>query len=335
MRLPADARSIDHAARLLREGSTVAFPTETVYGLGADAASQAGVAAIYRIKGRPAGHPLIVHVLDAAQAAWWAELDDRAQRLAAAFWPGPLTLILPRRAGAPAWACGRETTIGVRAPAHPVARALLAAFTALGGQGIAGPSANRFGKVSPTRAAHVVDDLGDSVPLVLDGGECEVGLESTIVDLSRPVAVLLRPGGADAAAIERVLGVALAVHEAGDTQAPRASGTLAAHYAPRTPLELVEPGDLAARAREWLAGGRTVAVWSVRAPLAEPAPGLRWLAAPAEPVAFGHALYDTLRSLDAQQADRRLVERPPAGRPWEAVRDRLGRAAATFTESAP
>lgn len=324
---PADPEAIARAARLLRDGLTVAFPTETVYGLGADAGSAQGVAAIYRIKGRPADHPLIVHVLDVAQAAYWAVLDERALALAQAFWPGALTLIVPRRADAPAYACGGEASIGLRVPSHPVARALLTAFTALGGQGVAAPSANRFGKVSPTRAAHVLADLGSDVPLILDGGECAVGLESTIVDLTRPAAVLLRPGGIDARAIAAVLGTPLGAR---DAQAPRASGTLAAHYAPHTPLALVDGSEVPARARALKAQGLTVAVWSVQQP-----PDARWLAAPTDPADYAHALYDTLRILDTLGADRILIETPPSGPAWAAVHDRLGRAAATFAESPP
>jgi L-threonylcarbamoyladenylate synthase len=325
--LAADPDTIARAARLLRGGGTVALPTETVYGLGADAGSAEGVAAVYRIKGRPAGHPLIVHVLDSEQAAFWAELDARAQRLAQGFWPGPLTLILRRRPGAPAHACGAESTIGLRAPAHPVARALLAALAALGGHGIAAPSANRFGRVSPTRARHVLDDLGSAVPMILDGGDCAVGVESTIVDLSRGSAVLLRPGGVPAEAIEAVLGEPLLAR---DAQAPKASGTLAAHYAPRTPLERVASSALAARVAELAALGLRVAVWS----RAEPPGAARWLAQPDEPEACAHRLYDTLRALDAAGAARILIEHPPDEPAWAAVADRLARAAATF-ESSP
>jgi L-threonylcarbamoyladenylate synthase len=324
----ADAAAIARAASLMRAGGVVALPTETVYGLGADAGSAEGVAAIYRIKGRPAGHPLIVHVLDPGQAAYWAEFDAPARRLAEAFWPGPLTLILRRRAGAPAHACGAEATIGLRAPAHPVARALLAALAALGGHGIAAPSANRFGRVSPTRAQHVLDDLGDAVPLVLDGGDCVVGVESTIVDLSRGQPVLLRPGGVSAEAISQVLGEAL---HARDAHAPKASGTLAAHYAPRTPLELVDPATLPTRLAQLHALGQTVAVWS---PLA-PRDALRWVPQPTDPQACAQALYDTLRALDASGAARILVARPPVCATWDAVADRLARAAATFEVSAP
>ncbi|MBP8308366.1 MAG: threonylcarbamoyl-AMP synthase [Burkholderiaceae bacterium] len=325
--LPATPAAITRAAQWLREGRVVGVPTETVYGLAADAANADGVAAIYRVKGRPADHPLIVHVIDLEQAAWWAELDPRALALGKAFWPGPLTLILRRRPEAPAFACGGEPTIGLRIPSHPVARALLAEFSSLGGHGIAAPSANRFGKVSPTRAEHVRDDLGDDVGLILDGGDCPVGVESTIVDLSRPVAVLLRPGGIDAADIERVLGTPLAAR---DAQAPRASGTLAAHYAPHTPLELLTQAALPGRAAVLAAMGLRTVSWSAQAPAAG-----RWLAAPADPAAYAHVLYDTLRSLDGFGVDRILVEIPPAGTAWDAVHDRLGRAAATFSESRP
>lgn len=336
---PASAESIEQAARRLIAGEVVAFPTETVYGLGADAASEQGVGAIYRIKGRPAGHPLIVHVLDAEQASWWGELGEDGRRLVQAFWPGPLTLIVRRRDGAPAHACGGETTVGLRSPSHPVARQLLEAFTRLGGHGVAAPSANRFGRVSPTTAQHVADDLGDEVGLVLDAGACEVGVESTIIDLSRGHAVLLRPGDIDTEAIARVLGAPPA---APDARAPRASGTLAAHYAPHTPLELVEAAALDARVASLLASHARVAVWSQQRPHAgphqgphpsEPQPGdsrLHWELAPAQPQEYARMLYDMLRRLDAVGADRMLIETVPPGAQWDAVRDRLARAAATF-----
>ncbi len=324
---PANDQTIEQAVCRLIAGEAVAFPTETVYGLGADAASAQGVAAIYQIKGRPADHPLIVHVLDAEQAAWWGELGDDGLRLAQAFWPGPLTLIVRRRHGAPAYACGGEPTVGLRAPSHPVARQLLEAFTRLGGHGVAAPSANRFGRVSPTTAQHVADDLGDRVALIVDGGACEVGVESTIVDVSRGHAVLLRPGGVDAEAIAQVLGQAPG---AADAQAPRASGTLAAHYAPHTPLELVDPALLDARIDELLADNVRLAVWSQQPPQRSGAQ-LRWERAPARAQDYARVLYDMLRRLDAFGADRMLIEAVPSSAPWDAVRDRLGRAAATFS----
>jgi len=327
----ADDAAIEEAARRLAHGEAVALPTETVYGLGADAASAAGVAAIYRIKGRPADHPLIVHVLDAAQADWWGELGEHGRRLAEAFWPGPLTIIVRRHADAPAFACGGEATVGLRCPAHPVARRLLAAFARLGGHGIAAPSANRFGRVSPTTAQHVADDLGDDVGLILDGGPCEVGVESTIVDLSRGTPVLLRPGGIAAGRIAAVLG---AVPAARDAHAPRASGTLAAHYAPVTPVELVDAQALPARLEALGPGHGRIGVWSPsRPPLPAgwPADALLWEPASADPHAFARVLYDTLRRLDRAALARLLVVRVPQGAAWDAVRDRLGRAAAHFS----
>ncbi len=323
---PAQAAAIDEAARRLRDGGLVAFPTETVYGLGADAANADAVAAVYRAKGRPADHPLIVHVLDASQARWWAEFDASADRLAAAFWPGPLTLILRRRASAPAFACGGESTIGLRSPAHPVARSLLEAFVALGGHGVAAPSANRFGRVSPTRASHVVDDLGEESALIIDGGACEVGVESTIVDLSRGAAVLLRPGGVSARRIEQVLGRALARR---DSDAPRASGTLAAHYAPRTPLELIDADAIEPRLRANAPSGLRVALWSRERPST---PVAHWEPAQTDAAAFAQRLYDTLRSLDSLALDRILVERTDSAGEWAAIADRLARAAATFED---
>ena len=319
---PADAQAIDEAARRLADGELVAFPTETVYGLGADAASERAVAAVYRLKGRPSDHPLIVHVLDAAQAAWWAHWPTRAQRLAEAFWPGPLTLILPRRDAAPAFACGGQASIGLRAPSHPVARALLAAFAARGGHGVAAPSANRFGRVSPTRAGHVIDDLGDDAPLVLDGGPCEVGVESTIVDLSREHPVLLRPGGITPAQLEAALGEPVLAR---DAQAPRASGTLEAHYAPATPIELVDGDEIDRRIAALQARGERVALWA-RSEVGAQADSRRPM--PGDPAGAAHALYDALRALDRSGCARILVERVPDAAAWHAVADRLRRAAA-------
>ncbi|KAA0218160.1 MAG: threonylcarbamoyl-AMP synthase [Lautropia sp.] len=319
---PADAQAIEEAARRLAGGELVAFPTETVYGLGADAASARAIAEVYRLKGRPADHPLIVHVLDAAQAAWWAHWPARAQRLADAFWPGPLTLVLVRRETAPAFACGGQVSIGLRAPSHPVARALLAAFAARGGHGVAAPSANRFGRVSPTRAVHVIDDLGVEAPLVLDGGACEVGVESTIVDLSRERPVLLRPGGITIAQLEAVLGEPVPGR---DARAPRASGTLEAHYAPVTPVELVDGDGIDRRIAGLHARGERVALW-VRSGAGARADAR--LSMPADPTAAAHALYDALRTLDRSGCTRILVERVPGDASWHAVADRLRRSAA-------
>ena len=260
-----------------------------------------------------------MHVPDAAVARRWARLDARAERLAGAFWPGPLTMILPRVVAAPGWACGGQDSVGLRCPSHPVAHALLARFVALGGDGVAAPSANRFGRVSPTRAAHVVDDLGTDAPMVLDGGPSEVGVESTIVDLTRERPVLLRPGRIGRDALEAALGEPVLDR---DDDAPRASGTLAAHYQPDTPVELVAPGALDARI-EALAGAR-IAAWSAGRPARAVA---AWVEAPRDAAGYEAALYDTLRRLDALGVDRILVQAPPPGGAWDAARDRLARAA--------
>jgi len=235
---------IAHAAERLEAGGLVAFPTETVYGLGGDAESPDAVARIYAAKGRPATHPVIVHLSPAADPAYWvSELGADARQLIEAFWPGPLTLILKRAAHIPDAVSGGQDSVGLRCPSHPVAQALLSAFK--GGQGgIAAPSANRFGHVSPTTAQHVREEFGSSVE-VLDGGPCEVGIESTIIDLSRGFAALLRPGHITPRQIADVLGVAPRLPDGSDATAPRASGTLKAHYAPRTPLALLTLDDIA------------------------------------------------------------------------------------------
>jgi L-threonylcarbamoyladenylate synthase len=315
----ATPEAIDRAARRLVAGGLVAFPTETVYGLGADAAQRDAVASIFALKGRPADHPVIVHVPDLEQGRRWAHFDVRATMLAERFWPGPLTLVLPRSAAAPAWACGGEPSVGLRCPSHPVAQSLLRRFVALGGSGVAAPSANRFGKVSPTAASHVAHDLGAQAPMILDGGSSEVGVESTILDLSRGRPVLLRPGRIDRAAIEAVLGETVPDR---DDQSPRASGTLASHYCPDTPVELVAEAAIGTRVGR--AAAARVALWSRRPPAV---PVASWEPAPHDATAYEAQLYDTLRRLDRLALDLILVETPPDGPEWAAVRDRLGRAA--------
>jgi L-threonylcarbamoyladenylate synthase len=239
--------ALARAAKLLRAGKLVAFPTETVYGLGADACNEHAVRAIFATKGRPADHPVIVHVKDVDDAARWARAMPRGARaLAEAFWPGPLTIIVPRAADVPGGVTGGQDNVGLRVPSHPVAQALLQAFAAEGGRGIAAPSANRFGRISPTTAQHVRDDLGDDVAMIVDGGACDVGIESTIVAFTGDDAVLLRPGGIAEAQLARVLGAPL---RAPRPDAPRASGTLASHYAPRTPSRLVAADELPSDAR--------------------------------------------------------------------------------------
>ncbi|MBA3391422.1 MAG: threonylcarbamoyl-AMP synthase, partial [Deltaproteobacteria bacterium] len=224
---------IARARDVIAAGGLVAFPTETVYGLGADASRDDAVARIFAVKGRPRAHPLIVHLAaDARLDDWAIEIPDAARQLAAAAWPGPLTLILRKGPRVAAATTGGSNTVGLRVPAHPIAQALLAAF----GGGIAAPSANRFGAVSPTTADHVATDLGDDVAYILDGGPCTVGVESTIVDLSRGVPVLLRPGGMPRGAIEAIVGPL----GAADVAAPAAPGTLASHYAPRAEVIAVD-----------------------------------------------------------------------------------------------
>lgn len=324
------------AAALLAEGKLVAFPTETVYGLGADAENPDAVRAIFAAKGRPADHPLIVHIARDADLQRWARgITLPAQQLIAAFWPGPLTLILPRAPTVPAVVAGGQDSIGVRCPAHPVAQALLAAFKN-GQGGIAGPSANRFGHVSPTTAQHVIDEFGvpdapgvtgDSpLACVLDGGQSEVGIESTIIDLSRldtQGAALLRPGRISAAQIAEVLGY---LPSSPDRTAPRVSGSLDAHYAPLTPLALVNTQQLPELMQRLVALGRRFALMHF-----SEVPALSGIAArlplSAEPQAYAHALYATLRTLDAKSCELILLEQPPQDDHWQGVNDRLRRAA--------
>jgi len=310
---------IEEAAARLAAGELVAFPTETVYGLGADAGNPAAVRAIFAAKGRPADHPVIVHVADFAALAHWArDVASDAQRLAQAFWPGPLTLILPRADRVDDAVTGGQASVGLRMPSHPVAQALLRAFAARGGMGVAAPSANRFGRISPTTARHVADDLGDRVALIVDGGPCDVGIESTIVAFIDGEPVLLRPGGIGRDALARVLG--RPVRERAD-DAPRASGTLASHYAPRTPARLVAAHELVAQA---MRGGRiAVLARTVAAPADAQGP---WLLGAPQPQAYAHDLYAHLRALDASGADAILIEDLPADDAWAAVRDRLARA---------
>jgi L-threonylcarbamoyladenylate synthase len=301
---------------ILQRGGLVAFPTETVYGLGADASNPAAVARIYEVKGRPAGHPVIVHIGDVGQLDRWArEIPETATRLAERFWPGPLTLVLRRARGVSDELTGGEDTIGLRIPGHPVALQLLREF----GGGIAAPSANRFGRISPTTAEHVRSDLGSEVDLILDGGPCEIGVESTIVDLSRRRPVLLRPGRIGTGDIAATLGVAL---HSRDSDAPRAPGTLTAHYAPRQPLRLIE-SDQWERSVQGTSHGR--GVLSFRSP-PEGDMSTMWIEASRQAQRYGHDLYANLRALDSSGCDQILVEEPPAAAEWAAIRDRLGRA---------
>ena len=317
-----DPAAVAQAAQRLAEGGLVAFATETVYGLGARADDDTAVAAIFAAKGRPPDHPLIVHLAAPAGATRFAStIPAVAQRLIDAFWPGPLTLILPRRPGVATAAAGGHPSIGLRCPAHPVAQALLKAADALGVAGVAAPSANRCGSVSPTRAAHVQAEFGTEL-LVLDGGACALGLESAIVDCTRARPVLLRPGVLTRAQIEAAAREGLQPRADGATPAP---GTLAAHYAPRAKLRLMSTSALRAALPLRADEARRVAVYS-RTALA--APGLLVRAMPDSPDAAGHELFAALRELDATGVPLIWVEQPPDGPEWEAVRDRLARAAA-------
>ncbi len=310
-----DGDAIRAAARLLEAGKLVGMPTETVYGLAADAGNPDAVAAIFAAKGRPSNHPVIVHVArDADLSQWAAKVPSKARQLINAFWPGPLTLILQRAAGVPAAVTGGQASVGLRCPSHPVAQALLKEFRQ-GQGGLAAPSANRFGRVSPTTAQHVIDEFGvpGAGPLaaVLDGGQSEVGIESTIVDLTRLDTlgpVLLRPGRIDAAQIGEVLGLQLALP---DLAAPRVSGSLDAHYAPATPMALVASLDLARITALLQAQGKQVVT----------------LPCTGDAHAYAHALYAALRGLDRERADLILVEQPPQDAAWQGVNDRLRRAA--------
>ena len=314
--------NIARAVELLRAGGLVAFPTETVYGLGADASNPEAVAKIFAAKGRPQDHPVIVHLADVSQLDSWArEVPEAARRLAQRYWPGPLTMILKRAPRVSDAVTGGQDNVGLRVPAHPVAQNLLRAF----GSGIAAPSANRFGRVSPTAAAHVEAEFADGptsgVGLILDGGACEVGIESTIVDLSRGGCVLMRPGRIGASEIGKTAGCNPESTERRLDKAPRAPGMLQIHYAPNTPLHLV--------ARDVLL--REVKPEHAVLAFGSPAAGAtreHWIAAAPDAVAYAHDLYANLRRLDALACTRMLVEQPPAGEAWVAVTDRLRRAAA-------
>jgi L-threonylcarbamoyladenylate synthase len=312
------ASTLDDALAALRRGEAIGLPTETVYGLAADAHDPAAVRRIYELKGRPSDHPLIVHVADAVTASRWAgDWPEAAEALAEAFWPGPLTLILPRAANVPDEVTGGQDSVGLRVPAHPVAQALLKAFEG----GVAAPSANRFGRLSPTTAAHVREEFGDAVPIVLDGGECEIGLESTIVDLSTDTPRILRPGKISRPEIEEVIGP---VAEGKDGDSPRASGTLASHYAPRASVEVLARAPLVARYHELAKRGQKVAALLRGQPFKDIAGEVL----PSDLAGYGHALYAALRRLDARGFDVLLAELPPHTAAWAAVNDRLKRAAA-------
>lgn len=320
-----DPDAVRTAAAAVAAGELLAFPTETVYGLGARADDDAAVQRIYAAKGRPAAHPLIVHVADAGQAAYFAApWPPVAQALAQAFWPGPLTLIVKRAPQRAQAAAGGQDSIGLRVPAHPLAQALLREALRLGVPGLAAPSANRFGRISATTAAHVVQEFGPGLK-VLDGGDCPGGIESTIVDCSGAEPALLRPGLLPRARLEAALGVPL---RGRDAQSPRASGGLRSHYAPEARLRLMS-GQQLRDALELLgpqAGSLKLAVYSRTA--LRPGRGVDYRRMPEQAAAAAHELFAVLREFDARGARLIWVEQPPASADWEGVCDRLARAAA-------
>ncbi len=306
------------AAAILRAGGLVAFPTETVYGLGADASIPAALGRMFAAKGRPPDHPVIVHLRTGEDLTRWScAVPAAAQQLADRFWPGPLTLVLRRAPGVLDAVTGGQETVGLRTPAHPIAQRLLQAF----GGGIAAPSANRFGRVSPTTAQHVRDELGGAVDMILDGGACEFGIESTIVDLSTGAPVLLRPGRIGTAEIEAVAGRPVL---RATSASPRASGTLVAHYAPKIPLVLASSSSLEQVVRD--AAG-PIAVLARRVQPADASVAL-WQVAAADAQTYAHDLYAVLHSFEYSGCALIVVEAPPEAAEWDAVHDRLTRAAA-------
>lgn len=330
MILSASDAAIAQAAQALHEGQLVGLPTETVYGLAANATDDAAVAKIFVAKGRPSDHPLIVHVASVAQVPLFAaQVPDFAQKLMQAFWPGPLTLILPRNSGVAAASAGGQDSIGLRCPSHPVAQALLLACLPLGVLGVSAPSANRFGRVSPTTAAHVQSELGPDL-LILDGGDCAVGIESTIIDCTRGEPVLLRPGQITRAQIEAVCSRTVLDKDAPQTvlgqPAPRASGTLESHYAPRAKVRLMSSAEIVQKLHALGPHANNLGVWSAKRP--EGGAGVLWHQQSCTAHQAAHDLFSVLRELDTRGVTQIWVQLPPDTPEWEGVRDRLQRAAA-------
>ena len=330
---PSDA-AIAQAAQALRDGQLIGLPTETVYGLAANASDDAAVDKIFVAKGRPADHPLIVHVASRDQVPLFAaQVPEFAQRLMDAFWPGPLTLILQRQSGVATASAAGQDSIGLRCPSHPVAQALLQACLPLGLLGVSAPSANRFGRVSPTTAAHVQSELGPDL-LILDGGDCDVGIESTIIDCTRGEPVLLRPGHITRVQIEAACGHAVLDKDTPQAvlgqPAPRASGTLESHYAPRAKVRLMSADEIARKLQALGPHTNNLGLWSAERPASEQGMGAgvlwRQQATAAEQAA--HDLFGVLRDLDARGVSQIWVQLPPDTPEWEGVRDRLQRAAA-------
>lgn len=330
MTVPAiDQKAIAEAVRILDAGGLVAMPTETVYGLAADADNEEAVLNTYRAKGRPTDHPLIVHVASAEDIPWWAESTPEAEALARRYWPGPLTLVLKKKPRCGLWVTGGQDTVALRCPSHPWAHALLKAFGGPQHRGLTAPSANSFGRISPSCARHVADDLGvkpaGKLDMILDGGTCEYGIESTMLNLSSGRPEILRHGVITREMLEEALGCE--VPDAGK-DAPRASGRLKSHYAPKTKAELLPEEALILRAKALSAEGLRLAVLAperLKAKLPEVA---TFISAPESALAYGAFLYEALHELDAAHADRILIAAPPSTPEWAAVDDRLGRATA-------
>jgi len=319
----ATQTEIEKAVQTLRAGDLVVFPTETVYGLGANASNPAAVRKIFEVKGRPADHPVIVHLDNPRYLhRWVSDVPAAAERLADMFWPGPLTLILPKADNVNEIVTGGQNSIGIRIPSHPMAQQLLTAF----GGGIAAPSANRYGRLSPTKPEHVRDELGDAVHVLLDGGDSPIGLESTIVSCLNNEVRLLRPGFITRSQIVQVVGE-LAVGGSG----PRAPGDRAQHYAPSTPLEIVATDDLEARAGEFVARHEKVAVLAMRPPL-HTTRYMTWINAGKKPDQYAHNLYNHLRTLDRAGCVRILAQELPQDERWAAILDRLQRASGGIAE---
>ena len=311
----------------LARGELLGLPTETVYGLAADALRDEAVARIFAAKGRPADHPLIVHVASTEQVPVFARaVPAFAQRLMDAFWPGPLTLILPRQPGVATASAGGQDSIGLRCPSHPVAQSVLRACATAGMPGLSAPSANQFGRVSPTCARHVQGEFGDAL-LILDGGTCDVGIESTIVDCTRGAPVLLRPGQITRTQIEQACGQALQQQAALAQPAPKASGTLESHYAPRARVRLMDAAAIHQRLQALGVHAGNLGIWS-RDALPDTGAGVLWRQQSAQAATAAHDLFAVLRDLDARGVQQIWVETPPDTPDWEGVRDRLQRAAA-------
>ncbi len=328
----ADNTTIERATTLLRQGKLVAFPTETVYGLGADASNPEAVLQIFNVKGRPTHHPLIVHIGNANQLKFWAQkIPEDAKKLASAFWPGPLTLILNKKAHVPFAVTGGQNTIGLRVPDHPVALALLNKFEG----GIAAPSANIYSRISPTQASHVEEELGDNVDMILDGGACRFGVESTIIDLTDPTPKLLRPGHISIAEIEAVLGIELIVVTPNFNERKpsenRASGMMPTHYAPTTPAALCEHDKLEAILNNLRNQNKRIGLLSYQFNPPENR-FMHMLCMPEQAESYAQILYACLRDLDSRNLDIILIEQTPETEAWRAINDRIRKATAALND---